>query len=122
MGCFQEREIFPHLKQGENSNKGTKTTQDFIQAINICAGDDFVQQDMWKRVGEDNSSPSDKCPTTTKVEERTGNFHGSPQNNPVGIKSNLMLMPPRPIQTLCKLRNKNKYYEFHEDLGHTTSE
>jgi len=31
-----------------------RRAQDFIQAIEICVGDDFVWQDAWKRVREDN--------------------------------------------------------------------
>ena len=31
-----------------------RRAQDFIQAIEICIEDDFVWQDAWKRVREDN--------------------------------------------------------------------
>jgi len=37
-----------------------RRAQDFIQAIEICVGNDFVWQDAWKRVGEDNDSQSNK--------------------------------------------------------------
>jgi len=39
-----------------------RRAQDFIQAIEICIGDDFVWQDAWKRVGEDNDLKLNECP------------------------------------------------------------
>jgi len=38
------------------------------------------------------------------------------------IKGSPMLRQPRPIETPINLRNRNKYCEYHEDCGHTTSE
>ena len=38
------------------------------------------------------------------------------------IKGSPMLRRPRPIGTPINLRNRNKYCEYHEDCGHTTSE
>jgi len=32
-----------------------------IQAIGICVGNDFVWQDAWKRIGEDDGLQSNKC-------------------------------------------------------------
>jgi len=43
-----------------------RRAQDFIQAIEICLGDDFIWQDAWKRVGEDNDSQSNKHPRKDK--------------------------------------------------------
>ena len=37
-----------------------RRAQDFIQAIEICVGDDFIWQDAWKRVEEDNDSQLNK--------------------------------------------------------------
>jgi len=38
------------------------------------------------------------------------------------IKGSPILRRPKPIETLANFQNKNKYYENHEDFGHTTSE
>jgi len=39
-----------------------RRAQDFIQAIEICIGDDFVWQDAWRTVGKDNDLKSNKHP------------------------------------------------------------
>jgi len=38
------------------------------------------------------------------------------------IKGNPMLKQPRPTDTPKKFKNKNKYFEYHEDFTHNASE
>ena len=38
------------------------------------------------------------------------------------IKRNPLFKRPKPIETSTKFRNKNKYYDYHEDFRHTTFE
>ncbi|KAJ8437343.1 hypothetical protein Cgig2_009683 [Carnegiea gigantea] len=38
------------------------------------------------------------------------------------IKCNPMLRRSKPIETQVKFRNENKYYKYHEDYRHTTTE
>ena len=170
--------------------------QDFIQVIEISDWDDFVWQDTWKGVVEDNDSQSNKH--LMKDEGMAGWFHTSPQHIlkeikgcfnpeltrwgslhcfspreiqvfpcwkqgyhfsrciekgsrfcssnrnmrwrwlrlviyleqfhtnaysiPMEIKCNPMLKRAKPNETLTKFRNKNKYYDYHEDFGHITFE
>ncbi|KAJ8428339.1 hypothetical protein Cgig2_002752 [Carnegiea gigantea] len=91
-----------------------RRAQDFIQATEICAGDDFVRPDNWKRGGKDKSPPADKRPR--RMTGELGIF------TLCSIKGNLILRCAKPIDTPVKFRNKNKYCEHHEDQGHTTPE
>ncbi|KAJ8439599.1 hypothetical protein Cgig2_017166 [Carnegiea gigantea] len=107
-----------HPRAGEPS-EGLRRAQDFIQAKERCAGDDFVLPDNRKRGGEDKGPPADNH--LGKDDERIGRFHTMPRNILMEIKGNPILRRPKPIDTPAKLRNKNKYCEYHEDHRHTTA-
>ncbi|KAJ8431063.1 hypothetical protein Cgig2_017059 [Carnegiea gigantea] len=61
-----------------------------------------------------------KCPG--KDDKRIRRFHTTPLNILMEIKGNPMLRCPKPIDTLAKFRNKNKYCKYHKDHEHTTVE
>jgi len=94
--------------------------QDFIQATKICAGDEPQHQKNRKRSGEGRDFQLDK--RSKQNEERAGCFHTSLLNILMEIKGSPMLRLPKPIETPTNFRNKNKYCEYHQDFGHTTSE
>ena len=66
------------------------------------------------------SSQSDKG--QKKDKEKAGRFHTSTQNILMKIKENPILRRAKPIKTPTKFTNKNRYYKYHKDFGHTTSE
>ena len=95
--------------------------QSFIQATEICAGEESLRPDSKKRVIEDRNVQSDKRQKPTN-ERGGGRFHASPRDILMEIKGSPMLRRPRPIGTPINLRNRNKYCEYHENCDHTTSE
>ncbi|KAJ8427224.1 hypothetical protein Cgig2_028748 [Carnegiea gigantea] len=88
----------------------------------------------WYEEQEESSHPSyselrRECYLTSKLDKRprkdvetNGHFCTNPRNILMEIKGNPILRQPKPIETPTKVRNKNKYREYHEDFGHTTSE
>jgi len=66
--------------------------------MEIRAGDNFVQQDTWKRGGEDKGAQLEKRPRNDK--ERVVRLHTNPQNILMEIKG--MLRGPKLIETLAK--------------------
>jgi len=93
--------------------------QDFIQAIKICARDNFVQLYNRKRGGDDKDPPADKLPR--KDDEIIDRFLTTPWSILMETKGNPMLRRSKPIDTPAKFINKNKYFKYHEDRGHATS-
>jgi len=97
--------------------------QDFIQATEIWAKDDFVRQDGWKRVGEDSDSQLNKCPR--KDEERAGYFHTNPRNILMEIKDNSMLKRRGPFKlrknwkTRISIVNTNDFWMLGTQRGPT---
>lgn len=87
--------------------------------MKICSGVNFVWQNTRKRGEEDKGTSLGKHPR--KDEERVGHFHTNPLSILMEIKVNLMSKRPKPIKTLAKFINKNKYWEYHTDFRHTTT-
>jgi len=101
--------------------KALGRAQSFIQATEICTGDEPPWQENKKRAVEDRNLQLDKRPKQSN-ERGGGRFHASPRDILIEIKGSPMLKRPRPIGTPINLRNRNKYYEHHEDCSHTMSE
>ena len=95
--------------------------QSFIQATEICAGEEPSRQDSKKRVIEDRGAQPDKR-SKQNYERGRGHFHASPRDILMEIKGSPMLKRPRPIGTPVHLQNRSKYCEYHEDCGNTMSE
>ncbi|KAJ8435379.1 hypothetical protein Cgig2_029750 [Carnegiea gigantea] len=68
---------------------------------------------------KDKGSPTDK--RHRKDDERIGHFHTMPRDILMEIKGNTMLGCPMLVDILAKFRIKNKYYEYHEDHGHSNA-
>ena len=66
-----------------------RRAQDFIQAMEICARDEFIPHESRKRLGEDRDEQPNKRPKWNK--ERRGCFHSSPQIVLMEIKGNPLL-------------------------------
>ena len=72
--------------------------QSFIQATEICAGDEPPWQENKKRAIKDHNVQLDKHPNQSN-ERGEGRFHASPRDILMEIKGSPMLKWPRPIGT-----------------------
>ena len=75
-----------------------RRNQDFIQETEICARDEFIHQESWKRLGKDKDAQPDKRPKRNKA--RDEHFHTSPRNFLMEIKASLCCSD----QSLSKFR------------------